>query len=69
MMAGSIDVIKQHCIVSEPEEELLFSECRPIVLLERKFDSIIPGAVAPGVDTLRFHAPLFAAALSALERP
>jgi hydrogenase maturation protein HypF len=72
MMAGSIDVIKQYCIVSEREEELLFSECRPIVLLERKSDSIIPGAVAPGVDTLGFmlpYSPLHYLLLKGLDRP
>ena len=57
MMAASVDTIGEHCFVSEAEEELLSAERRPIVLLERKPDSIIPRAVAPGVNRLGFMLP------------
>jgi hydrogenase maturation protein HypF len=57
MMAASIDVIREHCIVSKAEEELLLSGRRPIVLLEKKRDSSIPRAVAPGVNMLGFMLP------------
>jgi tRNA A37 threonylcarbamoyladenosine synthetase subunit TsaC/SUA5/YrdC len=72
MMANSIDVIKRYCIVSEAEEELPLSERRPVVLLTRKPDSIIPRAVAPGVDSLGFvlpYSPLHHLLFEGLDRP
>jgi hydrogenase maturation protein HypF len=57
MMAGSVEVIKQYCVVSEAEEGLLLSARRPIVLLERRPGAVIPPAVAPGVSTLGFMLP------------
>ncbi len=57
MMAPSVDVIREHCFVSKAEEDLLLSERRPIVLLEKKSDSTIPLAVAPGVNKLGFMLP------------
>ena len=41
LMAASIDLIREHCLLSDAEAELLASARRPIVLLERKHDSII----------------------------
>ena len=72
MMAGTVEVIKQYCAVSEAEEGLLLSARRPIVLLERRPRAVIPPAVAPGVTTLGFmlpYAPLSHLLLQNLDRP
>jgi hydrogenase maturation protein HypF len=57
LMAGSIDLIREYCVVTRTEEELLLSVRRPIVLLERKHGANIPCDVAPGVRTLGFMLP------------
>ncbi len=62
MMAATVESIGEHCFVSGAEEEMLRSPRRPIVLLERKPDSLIPNAliphaVAPGVNKLGFMLP------------
>lgn len=38
VMFKNIEHIKEHCVISEEEENLLLSSARPIVLLERKMD-------------------------------
>jgi len=57
LMANSVEVIKNYCVVSKAEEELLLSAQRPIVLLERKPGAGLPSPVAPGVNTLGFMLP------------
>ncbi len=72
LMANSIEVIKKFCIVSKAEEDLLLSECRPIVLLERKSDAKIPNAIAPNMNTLGFmlpYTPLHHLLMENLDRP
>jgi hydrogenase maturation protein HypF len=72
LMTDSIDIARAFCMVSESEEALLGSQARPVVLLARKPDSIIPGAVAPGVTTLGFmlaYTPLHHLLLKDLNRP
>ncbi|WP_265446231.1 carbamoyltransferase HypF [Acetivibrio straminisolvens] len=44
IMFESVDSIREYCIVSEKEEELLKSKARPIVLLYLKNDSMAPSA-------------------------
>lgn len=71
-MADSISIIKRYCFVSQAEENLLLSPSRPIVLLEKRPDAIIPPAVAPGVQTLGFmlpYTPLHHLLLENLDRP
>jgi hydrogenase maturation protein HypF len=72
IMAASIEEVRRHCIVSSEEEQLLLSERRPIVLLERRDGSLIPQSVAPGVNTFGFmlpYAPLHHLLLKGLGRP
>lgn len=72
LMAGSIERIREHCVVSNGEAELLASRRRPIVLLERLPAAIIPQAVAPGVGTLGWmlpYSPLHHLLLENLDRP
>jgi hydrogenase maturation protein HypF len=72
LMAASIELIREHCVVSDAEAALLSSERRPIVLLERKPHCIIPLAVAPGVRSLGFmlpYSPLHHLLLESLDRP
>ncbi|MGH9839777.1 MAG: carbamoyltransferase HypF, partial [Blastocatellia bacterium] len=72
LMAASVEVINRFCFISAAEEELLLSERRPIVLLERKPEAPIPAAVAPGVHTLGFmlpYTPLHHLLLDGLDRP
>jgi hydrogenase maturation protein HypF len=72
LMAASVALVREYCNLSPAEEKLLSSERRPIVLLERKPDSIIPAAVAPGVNNLGFmlpYSPLHHLLLAGLDRP
>src|SRR5215470_11493331 len=75
MMAGSIELIEEHCSVSAFERDLLFSTRRPIALLARKPDSAISNwlrAVAPGLNSLGFmlpYAPLHYLLMENLGRP
>ncbi|MBA2732574.1 MAG: carbamoyltransferase HypF [Acidobacteria bacterium] len=72
LMASSVEVVREYCLVSEAEEALLTSERRPVVLLERRTDVSIPEAVAPGVNTLGFmlpYSPLHYLILENLDRP
>lgn len=72
MMAASVALIRQHCVVSKLEEELLLSERRPIVLLERRPDCKISSAVAPRINALGFmlpYSPLHHLLLKDLNRP
>lgn len=57
LMAGSIEMIEEHCSVSAFERDLSLSARRPIVLLARKPDSAIPLALAPGLNSLGFMLP------------
>ncbi len=72
LMARSLEVIRKYCATSEPEEQLLLSPARPIVLLERKAEAQIPEAVAPRVNTLGFmlpYSPLHHLLFENLDRP
>src|SRR5262245_46155978 len=75
LMAGSIEMIEEHCSVSAFERDLLLSTRRPIVLLARKPDSVISNwsrAVAPGLNSVGFmlpYAPLHYLLLDNLDRP
>jgi hydrogenase maturation factor HypF (carbamoyltransferase family) len=65
-------VVKRFCEVSPAEEELLLSERRPIVLLNRRAESGLPPAVAPEVRTLGFmlpYSPLHHLLLADSDRP
>lgn len=72
LMANSVDMVREYCRVCSAEEDLLKSERRPVVLLERRDGAVIPEAVAPGVKTLGFmlpYSPLHHLILEGLERP
>lgn len=72
VMADSVSVVRDYCIVSETEEALLASPPRPIVLLEKKPDARLAPAVAPGTNTLGFmlpYAPLQHLLLANFDRP
>lgn len=57
LMAYDLEAIRRHCFIAQPEEELLTSIQRPIVLLERKPDSNISEHCAPNLHTLGFMLP------------
>ena len=57
LMGRTIDVVRQHCSVSEVEAKVLLSSNRPIVLLERKAGCSLPESIAPNVKTLGFMLP------------
>jgi hydrogenase maturation protein HypF len=57
LMADSINIVRQYCVIAEAEETLLGSERRPIVLLERKPEVTIPPAIAPRTTKLGFMLP------------
>lgn len=72
MMANSVEVVEQHCFVSDDERRLLLTERRPIVLLEKRPDSKIAHAVAPAVNNLGFmlpYSPLHHLLLNNLDQP
>ncbi|MDT7543420.1 MAG: hydrogenase maturation protein HypF [Acidobacteriota bacterium] len=72
LMAKSVDVIREYCLVSEAEETLLNSERRPVVLLEKRIDATLPEAVAPGLRTFGFmlpYSPLHHLILENQDRP
>jgi hydrogenase maturation protein HypF len=61
MMAGSLDIVCQHCVVSSDEEQLLQSPSSPIVLLNQKERNGIAPSVAFGTNRFGFmlcYAPL-----------
>jgi len=72
LMAKSVDVIREYCFVSEAEAILLNSERRPVVLLVKRKDAILPDTVAPRLRTLGFmlpYSPLHHLILETLDRP
>lgn len=54
LMAFSVTAIRRHCRVSTEEEALLTSRQAPIVLLERRPESMVVREAAPGQNTLGF---------------
>lgn len=48
VMMRSMEEIRRHCRVNEEEEQLLLSSSAPIVLVERRSESNLAAAVAPG---------------------
>jgi hydrogenase maturation protein HypF len=57
LMAPDLETIRKHCHVSEHEEALLLSARRPVVLLNKREDSALPEAIAPGNRDLGFMLP------------
>jgi hydrogenase maturation protein HypF len=57
LMAFDIETIERHCQVSQSERDLLLAHTSPIVLLEKRADSDIAPAVAPGQTSLGFMLP------------
>ncbi len=56
-LMGSLEIIKENCLLDEIEERYLRSPSAPIVLLKKRKDSKIPYSVAPGTDELGFMLP------------
>lgn len=72
MMAGSVEAIKRFCNVSATEEDLLASSQRPVVLLTRRDETLLPNAVAPQSGTFGFmlpYSPLHHLLLENVESP
>ncbi|WP_198244309.1 carbamoyltransferase HypF [methane-oxidizing endosymbiont of Gigantopelta aegis] len=59
LMAKSIEIIRQYCLVSEYEADLLASPQAPIVLLEKhpKTDHLLASQIAPEQSVLGFMLP------------
>jgi len=57
VMCRDMDTVKEHCIVSSLEEELLKSRHAPIVLLARNGNQSLPRELAPGMATLGVMLP------------
>jgi hydrogenase maturation protein HypF len=56
LMAPNVETIKKFCDVSQKEEDLLISNRRPIVLLEKK-ETPLPDAISPNNPCLGFMLP------------
>ncbi|MBL8063504.1 MAG: carbamoyltransferase HypF [Anaerolineales bacterium] len=57
LMMPDLEIIEEHCFVSEAEKELLTSSARPIVLLKKKPNSTIVEEVSPRQDWLGVMLP------------
>lgn len=57
VMMADIETVKQHCIITEAELEILNSRERPIVIVPRKPDSAIAEGVAPHQSTIGVMLP------------
>lgn len=57
LMAFDLQTIRQFCMISPKEEELLSSRQRPIVLLDKIENASLSNAVAPKQNTLGFMLP------------
>lgn len=57
VMMRSMEEIRQHCRVNVEEEQLLLSTAAPIVLVERRQESNLAAAVAPGQSWLGVMLP------------
>jgi len=57
LMARDMDIIMEICNISEEEKQVLESNKRPIVILKKKVDCIVPEVVAPGQNKLGLMLP------------
>ncbi|MCL0104684.1 carbamoyltransferase HypF [Dehalococcoidia bacterium] len=57
VMVPTLEEAKRHCVVSPEEEVLLESSQCPIVLLERRSDSLVSPEVTPGIKYLGIMLP------------
>ncbi len=57
LMMPDLATVEKHCYLNESERELLESNARPIVLLQRKPESIIAKEVAPKQNTIGVMLP------------
>jgi hydrogenase maturation protein HypF len=57
LMAFNLELIKKHCEVNAQEQQLLQSQQRPVLLLDKKSSSNIVEEVAPNQTTLGFMLP------------
>lgn len=57
LMARDLETIRRHCVVYSEEEKLLQSVRKPIVLLQRKQDCMLPEALAPSNPSLGMMLP------------
>lgn len=57
LMAADLAVIRNFCEVSDAEAALLLSPGRPIVLLKKRPDCILPEAIAPANASIGFMLP------------
>ncbi len=57
LMAFDLETIREHCVVSAEEEDLLVSSQHPVVLLEKRSDSTIAEDAAPTQKRLGFMLP------------
>jgi len=56
-LMGTIKMIREHCLVSDVEENYLLSPAAPILLLRKKQTASISPHVAPGQNTIGFMVP------------
>jgi hydrogenase maturation protein HypF len=57
LMARDLEIIRRYCSINVEEERQLSAAQGPIVLLDADGPQRLPGAVAPGLDTLGFMLP------------
>jgi len=57
LMMADLKSVEQHCQLSDNEKEILLARERPIVILERRADSIVAQEVAPHQNTVGVMLP------------
>jgi hydrogenase maturation protein HypF len=56
-LMGTLEMIRENCLVTEAEEKHLLSPSAPILLLKRKTETCVSKYAAPGQDTIGFMVP------------
>ncbi|MEW6181887.1 MAG: carbamoyltransferase HypF [Bacillota bacterium] len=69
VMFRDLGVVRRHCVVSEAEEQLLNSLQAPIVILQRRHDTLLPQELTPGLKTLGAMLPYTPLHLMLLQGP
>ena len=58
-MIKDIETVKKYCILSKYEEELLKSNKRPIVLLDKKDKYVLAENLSPNNKKIRSHVTIY----------
>lgn len=72
LMMRDLDMVREHCLLNLAETSILTDSSRPIVLLSKRLDSMLPSNIAPGTNLLGVmlpYTPLHHLLLSKFDKP